>query len=165
MTITVPVSGSVASANGFAAPVANLLNALGYVTSLVDTTTNTSTGTTEIVVTGVLFNAVAGTRYLILHGGSGESSVVADQMEVQIRQAYSGSFSISGTSIGETIKTAGSASRGDGLFVMGQFLAPSTGQVAISITIKRTIGSGQVKENATSAGQKATIIVVAIGNS
>lgn len=163
MAIAVPVSGSAISSSGFGAPVANLLNALGFAASNVDTVSNLGTTTTEVVSSGCFLNAVAGVRYHVFYGGVNESSVQYDISTVQLRWAYSGSFSISGASIASNNKTAIVASKGDAFTLFGTFIAPSTGLVAVSATIKRIVGTGTVKQNGASAGQSLSWLIEAIG--
>lgn len=163
MAIAVPVPGSAISSSGFGAPVANLLNALGFAASNFDTVSNVGTTTTEVVSSGCFLNAVAGIRYRILYSGVNESTVALDISTVQLRYAYSGSFGITGSSIASDNKTAITASKGDAFTLFGHFIAPSTGLVAVSATIKRIIGTGTVKQNGNSAGQALSWLIEAIG--
>jgi hypothetical protein len=163
MSIAVPVAGSAISSSGFGAPVANLLNALGFAASNFDTVSNVGTTTTEVVSSGCFLNAVAGYRYGVFYTGVSESSVQFDIATLQLKYQYSGSFGTGGTSIATTNKTAITASKGDGVTLIGQFLAPSTGLVAVSATIKRIVGTGTVKQNGASAGQSLSWLIIALG--
>jgi|SRR6187551_1585869 hypothetical protein len=163
MPITLPVSGTVISSSSFGIPVAQQLNALGFAASATDTTSAVSTTTTEVVSSGCFLNAVFGIRYAAFYMGVSESTVAGDIATVQMRWQYSASFGIGGTSIATNNKTAIANSKGDSFMLVGSFLAPSTGLVALSATIKRNAGTGTVKQNGASAGQSLQWLVFALG--
>jgi hypothetical protein len=163
MAIALPVSGTQISSSAFGIPVVNLLNALGFASSSIDTTSNVSTTTTEVVSSGCFLNAVAGYRYGVFYQGLSESTVAGDITTIRLRWAYSGSFSITGSIIGTANKTAALVTHFDSLMCMGQFVAPTTGLVAVSSTIFRNVGSGNVKQNGTSGGQGLQWLILALG--
>jgi hypothetical protein len=138
------------------------LEAKGYISSAVDTTSNNSTTTSEVVSSSITFTATATARYLVTFMGISESTVAGDIATVRLRWQNSASSGTGGTSFATANKTAIAAAKGDGFVLIGDFSGQLAGSVTISATIVRNSGSGTVKQNLASAGQSGYFLVQSI---
>lgn len=149
--------------NAIAQWVTYLKNSLRFVDDLTDTTSNNATGGTEAISSSITFEADVGVNYKITYQGVSESTVAADIATVQLRWQNSAAPSTAGVSIASTNKTASAASKGDGFSLTGRISGQASGDLTVTATIKRIVGTGQVKQNGNSAGQQLYWLVEAYG--
>lgn len=140
------------------------LNQMGYVTDSTDTTSNVATAGTEVVSTSVQFVGTAGLRVKASYAGVAESTVAGDIATVRLRWKTTATPDITGTIFATNNKTSITASKGDAFTLIGQFTPGVTGLVTVVATIQRILGTGNVKQNGSSAGQSLYFLIEAIGN-
>lgn len=163
----VVVDGQPVTAEDWFNPVAERATALKtavlFVAEELDTTSNNATGGTEVVSSSITFTAVTGVRYKVTYMGVSESTVALDIATCQLRWKNSAVADTTGTSFATQNKTAITASKGDAIVLVGTFGGQNAGDLTVSATIKRIVGTGQVKQNGNSAGQSLYFLVEAYG--
>jgi hypothetical protein len=140
-----------------------LKTSLRFVAELTDTTSNNNTGGAEAISSSITFTAVAGVRYKVTYMGVSESTIQYDIATVQLRWENNTVAALTGASFATDNKTAIQASKGDGFTLVGTFGGQAGGPLTITATIKRINGTGQVKQNAASAGQSLYWLVECYG--
>jgi len=137
------------------------LEAKGYVTSAIDSSSNTSTTTTEVVSTSIQFTASASpVRYKVTLISVAESTVANDLIIVRMRWKNSGTADTTGTAFAVDTKTAITASKGDAFCLVGDFNTQTGGVVTVVATIVRGSGAtGTVKQNLSASGQQGYFLV------
>jgi len=138
-----------------------VLEAKGYVTSAIDTTSNVSTTTTEVVSTSIQFTAAASpVRYKATYVGVAESTVANDLIIVRLRWKNSGVADTTGTNFAMDTKTAITASKGDAFCLVGDFNGQTGGVLTVVATIVRGSGAtGTVKQNLSATGQQGYFLI------
>lgn len=104
-------------------------------------TTNFPNITAEVVVQTVTFNAISGVGYMIYGWQHFQSSVVNDIIRTRLRYAAGASVSTGGTLIAILNPNCSTAARGDVMGINKLWIAPSTGQFTIGLTMER-VGTG-----------------------
>jgi hypothetical protein len=125
------------------------IDALGYVTSIRESTFNAAC-IAETLVTSAQFTAVAGARYEVTYRGPSESSVAADGMTSRIRWKHTVTADLTGTPLDSTITYADVINHTIGnVWLTGDFVAVSSTTITVVISMARLSGTGNTKPNCT----------------
>lgn len=122
-------------------------------------TTNFPGITTEVVVQSVSFNAISGAGYMIYADQHYQSSVVNDIIRTRLRYAAGGTVTTAGTLLKIVNPNCAVANRGDLVSISKLFVAPSTGQFTIGVTMERVgTGTGQAYGEPNQAYNTITVV-------
>ncbi|MBQ1042360.1 hypothetical protein KBX03_07560 [Micromonospora sp. C72] len=124
----------------FADDVNTLLLRKGYIADSARTSSSANVTTTETVIQSLTFNAVAGTRYKVTALQSVQSTAAGDSCIVRTRWATGATVTTGGTQIDSKIIPSYTAALGFLATSVGTFVASSTGQVTVGVTLARNTG-------------------------
>lgn len=109
----------------------------GAATESVRTATSANVTTVELVIQSVTFNAVAGAGYVIHAIQHVQSTVTGDTVRMRLRYAAGASVTSAGTKLLTILPVCETAGKGLPWHMSALFVAPTTGQYTVGVTMIR----------------------------
>lgn len=114
--------------------------------------------TTETVIQSVTFNAISNAQYMVYATQHFQSTVAGDNGILRLRYATGASVTTAGTQLTSINVNADVASKSQPFAFHKRFVAPSTGQFTVGVTLVRNAGTG----NLSSIGAANTENVITV---
>lgn len=135
----------------------------GFVAEASDTTSSATTASqTEVVSSSITFTAYADVRYMVTYQGNCESTVTNDQITIKLRWKNSASASTDGDEFAACGRTEYTGASGTMFTMIGTFDSQNAGTVTVTSTIARNLGTGTVRQFASSNQGNLYFLVQAV---